>query len=246
MSARPGSGAAVAAAAPRPAEAGPRVRLPEQLRHRPGAPRPAGPCPGQRRGSRHVCGLGAAAQPRAGGDRGKEAPGGVGGGDAGSLGRAATPRSPRPPRAACAAGHSPISRSRGFTAQESRAPFSPLLPSHGGSRVSLPGGPRQRQDPGRGGCHRAGAEPQPLYRTGQSSCPAPGNPGWPSAASPRTSRPEATWGKAPCRAAQVGEGTRPWAPAGRGTLQPRPPTRAAAALLPTPQPPPRRKEQGEK
>lgn len=75
----------------------------------------------------------------------------MGGGDAGSLGRAATPRSPRPPRAACAAGHSPISRSRGFTAQESRAPFSPLLPSHGGSRVSLPGGPRQRQDPGRGG-----------------------------------------------------------------------------------------------
>lgn len=96
------------------------------------------------------------------------------------------------------------------------------------------------------GCHRAGAEPQPLYRTGQSSCPAPGNTGWPSAASTRTSRPEATWGKAPCRAAQVGEGTRPWAPAGRGTLQPRPPTRAAAALFPTPQPPPRRKEQGEK
>lgn len=96
------------------------------------------------------------------------------------------------------------------------------------------------------GCHRAGAEPQPLLRTGQSSCPAPGSPGWPSTASPRRSRPEAIGGKASCRAARAGEGSRPWAPAGRGRLQPRPPARAAVALLPPPQPPPHRKEQREK
>lgn len=64
----------------------------------------------------------------------------------------------------------------------------------------------------RDGCHRAGAEPQPLLRTGQSSCPVPSSPGWPSTASPCGSRPGAIGGKAPCRAAEAAVGTRPWYP----------------------------------
>lgn len=139
----------------------------------PGAPRPAVPAPSAAAGAatrapgRAPGSAGSPARVRAGsgrpappGARGKEAAGEWGGGGAGSLGRAATPRSPRPPPAVCAAGHSPISRNRGFTAQESRA-----LPSHGGSRVALPAGPRQRQDPGRGGMDVIG-----LVRSRSRSC----------------------------------------------------------------------------
>lgn len=228
MSARPGSGVAAAAAAPRPAA---RARSAAVGAAPPGtgAPSPpgrAGPCSGQRR-EPGTC---------AGGTGGRRHRG-LGGGQAGTLGGAATPRSPRPPRAVCAAGHSPIPRSRRFTAQESRALFSPR------SFPTEAAGWRCPVDRGSGkiraeeGCYRAGVEPQPLLRTGQDSCLVPGGPGWPSTASSCRSRPAAMGRKAPCRATQAGEGTRPWAPAGWGRFTrhsggrgiPAPPSSAAPA-----------------
>lgn len=224
------------------------MRLPEQLHRRPGAPARPGRAPDSTTGAPGTC---------AGGS-GRPAPSGRGPGEGGTCGwrvggdaevwvgqlRREAPA--RPGWAVCAAGHSLMSRSRRSIAQESRAPFSPRsLPTEAaGWRCPVDrGSGRIRAEEG---CHGAGAEPQPLHRTGHSSCPAPGSLGWPSTASPCRSRPQAIGGKALCRAAQAGEGSRPWAPAGRGRLQPRPPTRAAVALLARLQPPSHRKEQREK
>lgn len=224
-----------------------RVRLSEQLCWRPGAPARPGRAPNSTTGAPGTCAGGRGRPAPSGRGPGEGGTCGWGGGDAevwvGHLRREAPARLGR---AVCAAGHSPISRSRRSTPQESRAPFSPRsLPTEAaGWRCPVDrGSGRIRAEEG---CHGAGAEPQSLRRTGQSSCPVLGSPSWPPTASPCRSRSEAIGGKALCRAAQAGEGSRPWAPAGRGRLQPRPPARAAVALLPPLQPPPHRKEQREK
>lgn len=81
------------------------------------------------------------------------------------MGRAATPRSPRPPRLGCVrCWAEPHVQEPPIHSPGKPCAFLALLPSHRGSRVALPGGPRQRQDPGRGGmpwgwCGAAAAPP---------------------------------------------------------------------------------------
>lgn len=187
-----------------------------------------------------MCGLRAAPSPAGG--RGKEAAAERGGGGAGSLGRAATPRSPRPPPAVCAAGHGPVSRSRGFTAQESRA-----LPSHGGSRVALPldrGSGRMRAEEGWMSSGWCGAAAAPPDRAKLLPCSQQPGLAFYRLSLRITAGGNRREGSLPCR--RGGRGHPAVVPAGRRRLQPRPPARAAVALLPPLQPPPHRKEQREK
>lgn len=149
----------------------------------------------------------------------------------------------RPPGLCVPPSAAPSPGAARFTAQETRAPSHRPPPRDPfPTETERPGAAGRRCPVNRGSgkiraeerCHRAGAELQPLLRTGQSCRPAAGRSGWPSTASPCGSRPEAAGGQGTlqCRPGERGSpavgtcrtGKAPASPAspGHGRLHPPP------------------------
>lgn len=261
----PGAAAAAAAAATRPGALGP------PLVRRPGPPcAAAGPPPVRRPGSapppargspaRRAPARGSAGAP--GSSAGRERPPGPArAGDRAQVlgGRetlevwAGRPRREAPARRGLCAPPStaPSPGAARSAARESRSPLPPprSLPrgdsAAGGSRVALPGEPRQRQDPGRGavppGWRGAAAAPPDRAKL-PPGCrqTGPAFPRLPLRITAGGCRRESTPQCRPGGGGSPAAGT-----AGRGRLQPRPPARAAVGSPRSPplQPPPHRKKQ---